>query len=164
MVHVAIWIGIFGAASLFFAASMTTTTKDLGAPLKPGQRDRCPMCGMFVQPFPQWVAQVRLGDGSVVFFDGCKDLFKYLLSFERQVDEGKPKSITSIFVTNYYDGEIIAARTAHFVIGSDVMGPMGSELVPHRTLAAAHDFLHDHFGLETLRFDEINENTLRAME
>lgn len=164
MVHVAIWIGIFGAASLFFAASMTTTTKDLGAPLKPGQRDRCPMCGMFVQPFPQWVAQVRLGDGSVVFFDGCKDLFKYLLLNDRHRLESSGENVVAVFVTNYYDGETIAARSAFFVVGSDVMGPMGPELVPHRTYDAAEDFMKDHRGVVILRFDEINEKVLRTID
>lgn len=164
MVQAVMWIAIFSAVSLLFAAPMITTTKDSVTPLKPGHRDRCPVCGMFVMPYPEWIAQVRLRDGSTVFFDGCKDLFKYLLLNDRHRPGGSGKDVAAIYVTNYYDGETIAARNALFVVGSDVMGPMGPELVPHRSYDAAADFMKDHRGLAILQFDEVNEGVLRAIE
>ena len=164
MVQAVMWIVIFGAVSLLFAAPMITTTKSPETPLKPGHRDRCPVCGMFVMPYPEWIAQVRLRDGSTVFFDGCKDLFRYLLLNNRHRPEGSGKGVAAIFVTNYYDGETIAARNAYFVVGSDVMGPMGPELVPHRSYGAAADFVKDHHGLAILRFDDINEGVIRAID
>jgi hypothetical protein len=56
------------------------------APVKlpaPGPRDTCPVCGMFVAPYPYWVATVLWRDGTAVHFDGAKDFFKYLLDLKK---------------------------------------------------------------------------------
>ena len=45
---------------------------------KPGERDLCPVCGMFVAKYPLWVATLKWKDGALAHFDGAKDLFKYL--------------------------------------------------------------------------------------
>ena len=162
MVPTLIWMGALFLV-VFFAIGTVTLEQDIDVPLHPGERDRCPVCGMLVAAYSEWIGQVRHGDGSTVFFDGSKDLFKYLLSFDRYAPEMDLKNVATIFVTNYYDGEIIAAHTAYFVVGSNVMGPMGSELVPHRSIEAAEDFMKDHEGSRILRFDEITESVLREM-
>ena len=48
-------------------------------PVKPEPREKCPVCGMFVARYPDWVAGIRFQDGSRALFDGAKDLFKLLL-------------------------------------------------------------------------------------
>lgn len=164
MVQTVFWLVVFLSCAVLIASPIITTVKDLDVPLHPGAKDRCPVCGMFVAPYPEWIGQVRHGDGTTVFFDGCKDLFKYLLSVDRYAPEKGRKTVAAVFVTNYYDGETIAARTAFFVFGSNVMGPMGPELVPHRTLDAAGDFMRDHDGLGILRFDEVTGAVLREMQ
>ena len=60
-----------------------------------------------------------------------------------------------IVVTEFYNLEKIEARKALYVMGSDVMGPMGHELVPFATRADAEDFLKDHKGERILQFDEV---------
>ena len=157
-----LWCSVIVALAALFTVPMTTAGKDLNVPLDPGEKDRCPVCGMFVSPYPEWVGQVRHSDGTTVFFDGSKDLFKYLLSLDRFAPDKTRRNVAAVFVTNYYDGEVIAARTAFFVVGSNVMGPMGPDLVPHRSLEAARDFAQDHDGLRILRFDEITSAMLRA--
>jgi len=157
------WLGALLFAAII-AAPILTPEKKLDVPLYPGENDRCPVCGMLVAPYPEWNSQVRHNDGTTEFFDGCKDLFKYLLSFDRYAPEKDRKNVAAVFVTNYYDGEIIAARTAFFVVGSDALGPMGSELVPHRSIEAAEDFMDDHHGRQILRFDEITEAVLRNLQ
>ena len=32
--------------------------------LKPSPKDRCPVCGMFVAKYPDWVAEIIFKDGS----------------------------------------------------------------------------------------------------
>ena len=166
MVSTVIWIGaLLLVANVFIvvAVSMITTARDLETPLRPGETDRCPMCGMLVAPHTDWISQVRHSDGTTVFFAGCKDLFKYLLSLDRYEPEKDRKNVASVFVTNYYDGEVIAARTALFVVGSNAHGPIGQELVPHRSYVAAEDFMRDHHGKRILRFEEITESILNEM-
>ncbi|MHC4384490.1 MAG: nitrous oxide reductase accessory protein NosL [Planctomycetota bacterium] len=163
MVQAMLWLGALLSLFAVLAISVVTTNNDLQVPLHPGENDRCPVCGMLVAPYPDWTAQVRHGDGTTVFFDGCKDLFKYLLMFEIYAPRQDRRDVAAVFVTNYYDGEVITAHTAFFVAGSDVSGPMGAELVPHRSIEAAEDFLEDHDGRRILRFDEIDESLIREM-
>ena len=45
----------------------------------PGRDEKCPVCGMFVAKYPDWLAGLRFEDGTRAVFDGAKDLFKFLL-------------------------------------------------------------------------------------
>jgi len=163
MAQTLLWFGVGIASAIVFITPMITVVRELSVPLIPGEEERCPVCGMFVSPYPEWIAQVRHDDAATMFFDGCKDLFKYLLSLDRYARSKSHKNVAAVFVTNYYDGEVIAAHNAFFVVGSSVMGPTGPELVPHRSLEAAQDFAQDHDGRRILRFDEITSAILRAM-
>lgn len=127
-------------------------------PRQPGEHDRCPVCGMLVQPHSEWIAQAILADGSAYFFDGSRDLFKYLLS-RRDGDE-----LVATFVTSYYDLLPIAATEAFFVVGSDVRGPMGAELVPHPSREAAEEFQRDHGGERIVLYEEVTEELLHALK
>ena len=163
MAQTALWSGALLSLVVIFAALMITTVKDLEMPLRPSKTDRCPVCGMLVSPHQDWISQVRHGDGRTVYFDGCKDLFKYLLSLHQYGPKKRRSSVAAVFVTNYYDGEIIAARTALFVVGSNALGPAGQELVPHSSYEAAEYFMRDHDGRRILRFDEVTEAILNEL-
>ena len=58
-------------------------------------------------------------------------------------------------VTSYYDGSRIDAASAVYVLGSDVLGPMGHELVPHGNEADAKEFMGDHKGGAPPHFADI---------
>jgi nitrous oxide reductase accessory protein NosL len=120
---------------------------------RPGPEDRCAVCGMYVAKYPSWVASIVLEDGTVHFFDGPKDMFRFLLEPERY--RWDPVDAAIIWVTDYYTTRPIAARDAVYVVGSDVMGPMGAELVPLGSEEDARSFTADHGGTATLRFSEV---------
>ena len=125
-----------------------------GAEPRPaGPDDRCAVCGMFVQKYHNWIATVVFEDGSQVFFDGPKDFFRYILDLEKYKAQGR--KVSEAFVTDYYRVRLIDATIAHFVLGSDVMGPMGGELVPLEKREEAETFAQDHGGREILGFGEI---------
>lgn len=124
----------------------------------PGPRERCPVCGMFVAPHPTWIASLRLPDGAREYFDGPKDLFRRLVASPGRELAGEP------FVTDYYSTETIDARGAWFVAGSDLLGPMGRELVPFANEKEARGFLRDHGGTAVLSFRDVTRETLRALE
>ncbi len=126
---------------------------------RPGRRDLCPVCGMLVAKYPNWVAGTRDKTGRVRFFDGAKDLFKYLKNVTRYDRDRKPEDILHAWVTEYYGLTQIDARHAFFVIGSDVLGPMGHELVPLDSRASAEEFLGDHKGRRILRFEDVTTET-----
>jgi nitrous oxide reductase accessory protein NosL len=139
----------------------------LARPVKlpaPGPRDTCPVCGMFVAPYPYWVASVLYRDGKAVHFDGAKDCFKYLLDLKKYEPGRSRSDVQAIGVTGYYATERLDAAQAWYVIGSDVLGPMGHELVPHDTEAEAREFMADHRGRRVLRLAEVTSALLAALD
>jgi nitrous oxide reductase accessory protein NosL len=132
-------------------------------PPAPGRADKCPVCGMFVARYPDWVASARLRDGRTFFFDGAKDLFTFLLDPGEHVPGVAAADVAASFVTDYYAVRPVDARAAFYVRGSDVLGPMGHELVPFATEADARAFLADHRGAGVLRAGEVSAAVLGAL-
>jgi nitrous oxide reductase accessory protein NosL len=85
-------------------------------------------------------------------------MFRFLLDPSRYGRD--PSTIARAYVTDYYATTLIDARGATFVAGSDVMGPMGHELVPLRTADEAETFVKDHGGSARLAFDEVSADDL----
>ena len=130
----------------------------------PQARDTCPVCGMLVARYPAWIATVVYADGKTDHFDGAKDLFKYLFDLPRYAPGRTDDDIVAIGVTEYYGLSRIDAYSAWYVVGSDVLGPMGHELVPLTSEDDAREFLEDHAGVRILRFDDIDPGLLRDLD
>lgn len=122
-------------------------------PPLPGKDDRCAVCGMFVAPFPQWVSVLEFKDGRRFYFDGPKDLFICFFDVAAQIPGASPDQIAGVYVTEYYSTRLLPATEVLFVTGSDVLGPMGQELVPVLGREAAETFRRDHAGQKIMRFD-----------
>jgi nitrous oxide reductase accessory protein NosL len=142
-------------------ASIASAADALGVKPKPG--DKCPVCGMFVAKYPDWVAGVTFGDGTYAVFDGPKDMLKYWLEPARY-RVARDRTMKRPFVTDYYTLKPIDARAAFYVAGSDILGPMGHELIPFAAEEAARDFLRDHGGKRIIRFEDVNLVFLRALD
>ena len=67
-------------------------------------------------------------------------------------------------MTDYYSLESIEGTRAFYVIGSDVFGPMGKELIPFGKETEAREFLKDHKGKKILRFQEITPEILKTLD
>lgn len=130
----------------------------------PSPRDKCPVCGMFVAKYPDWVMAVQFRDGSHVFFDGAKDMFKYLFDMKRYDPLRKAADIKTIMVKDYYRLDWLDARRAWYVLGSDVYGPMGRELIPLALEDDAREFLRDHRGKRILRFNDVTREVIRNLD
>jgi len=130
----------------------------------PQPTDTCPVCGMFVAKYRPWAATVLYRDGHAHHFDGAKDMFKYLQDMPKWAPGHRPEDIDLIGVTEYYGLTRIDAHQAFYVIGSDVRGPMGHELIPLESEADASEFLQDHAGKRILRFDEIDPALLQKLD
>jgi nitrous oxide reductase accessory protein NosL len=135
-----------------------------GTAKTPGEQDKCPVCGMFVAKYPGFLAQIQFKDGTNAFFDGPKDFFKYYGSLDTYNPGKKAADIGKVLVTDYYTQEAIDGLAAWYVIGSDINGPMGRELVPFATEAAAGEFKKDHNGSAVLRFKEVTPEMLKSLE
>jgi len=133
-------------------------------PIKPQPRDKCPVCGMFVAKYPDFLAEIIFADGSYAVFDGSKDMFKYYLNLSKYAPGKKLSDIDSIYVTDYYDLKMIDGRKAYYVEGGNVYGPMGKEVIPFASEAAAVQFKIDHNGTSVLRFDQVTPELIRGLE
>ena len=124
-------------------------------------KERCPVCGMFVAKYPAWITQARLTNGTVKFFDGVKDLLAF--SFAPASFGAPGQAAKEIWVKDYYTLDWLDGRSAWYVIGSDVYGPMGHEFIPFASSAAAENFRKDHKGTRVVRFAEITEPLVQSL-
>jgi len=133
--------------------------------LKPGPKSLCPVCGMLVSKYPNWVAAIAYEGGPVFYFDGAKDMFKFLHNPSRYKAPAAGDLAKALLqVTDYYSLRPLDARTAWYVIGSKVLGPMGHELIPLASEAEARDFMKDHKGLRIVRFEEVSPKQVAELD
>jgi len=130
---------------------------------EPTEKDKCPVCGMYVKEYTDWVAQIAFSD-ITYFFDGAKDMFKFYLDVPKYAPKKKAGDIKAIYVKDYYNVKFIDATKVFYVIGSDVMGPMGKELVPFEKEADAQGFMKDHKGEKILKFKDITAETIKPLQ
>ena len=133
-------------------------------PVKPTDADKCAVCGMFVAKHADFIAQIVYKDGSYAVFDGAKDMFKYYFNLARYAQGKKASDIDSQYVTDYYSLKPIDALNAVYVLGSDVFGPMGRELIPFEKFADAEEFKKDHKGTSIIKFGDITIMTLKVLD
>ena len=127
-------------------------------------KQRAELAGQFVAKYPDWLARVDFRDGSSAFFDGPKDLFRFYFAISKYAPGKAASDVTGLYVKDYYALEWVEARKAFYVIGSNVYGPMGKELVPFATDADAKQFSADHGGKRTLTLGSVTPELLRSLE
>ncbi|MDD5373159.1 MAG: nitrous oxide reductase accessory protein NosL [Sulfurimonas sp.] len=123
--------------------------------IKVSKDEKCPVCGMFVYKYPKWAAQIFYKDKHLSF-DGAKDMMKYY--FEHK------DGISKMLVSDYYSQKAIDAAKAYFVIGSDIYGPMGHELIPFKNESEAKTFSLDHKGVKVLKFEEVKQKEVQKLD
>ncbi len=123
--------------------------------IKVPKEAKCPVCGMFVYKYPKWVAKVTFENGHAHYFDGVKDMMKYYFDPGSYRGGHTKDDIKQMQVSNYYTLEPIRAQEAYYVIGSNVYGPMGHELIPFSSREEAKAFQDRRFGKQILTFDQI---------
>ena len=107
---------------------------------------RCAHCGMKIDPTSPFVAEM---DEKKFDTPRCA-LSEWLAGGKRG----------TVRVQDYYDRSAHPADEVRFVTGSDVVGPMGAELVPVDAARVAK-FQKDHGGTRALALADIDEKALR---
>jgi len=114
---------------------------------------RCKRCGMKLDRESPWRAELVAEDGSVVAFDTPRCALTSWRSGETHAK--------TIRVVEYYDRVPKDGADVRFVVGGDVLGPMGPDFVPVDPPRVTK-FIQDHAGERSLRLEEIDEAFLRA--
>jgi copper chaperone NosL len=147
-----------------FLPSVSAVAANVQLPPNPGPKSLCPVCGMLVSKYPNWVAIVAWKNGHAHYFDGAKDMFKFLNDLAKYAPGHKREDISAIYVTEFYSLEKIDAKKAFYVTGSDVLGPMGHELVPLATPEDVADFMKDHKGKRMFSFEQVSPDVPMALD
>lgn len=117
---------------------------------------RCAKCGMLVADHPRWVAGAITASGGEERFCCPRCMFSWHLS-------PRGKGSRDLWVTEYYSQQRTPVGDVFFVMGSDVVGPMGKSLVPIARREAAERFRQDHHGSRLLLAGEITPELLREI-
>lgn len=130
---------------------------------------KCPVCGMVVGGTDGQAASVTFKDGRVdgfrgvaaavfkdghvVGFEGARCLFIY-----NSVPEKYNVSVADIahqYVTDYTTKKMIELPKAFLVLGSNVKGPMGYDLIPFSSKDEAAKFASEHDGKWIVQLHEV---------
>jgi len=126
------------------------------------EKTSCAACGMFPHRYPQWQTQIIFTDGTMAAFDGSKCMFRFLLNMQKFAPERKPEQVAAVWVKDFKTTAWLDGRAAHYVIDSKELGPMGKELIPFTTRAAAEEFQKANGGtIET--YANINMDTIKPL-
>ena len=131
--------------------------------------EKCPVCGMFVYKYPRWATQIYYKHGNHEHhysFDGVKDMMKFYLNplLWGDYKHSRRKNITKILVTDYYTQKAIDGRAAFYVMGSNIYGPMGHELIPFANEEDAKNFKEDHKGKKVIQFKNITKEEVYSLD
>jgi len=145
----------------YFLMAKKVTHKQIKEVINVPPKSKCPVCGMFVTKYPKWVSIIKI-EKKTDYFDGVKDMMKYYI-FDTDFPYDRDK-ITEIKVTDFYTLKGINAKEAFYVLGSDVYGPMGDELIPFESEEGAKNFMKDHNAEKIIRFKEISPKLVMALD
>lgn len=127
-----------GAIALFFTGCKT-------------REQRCKHCGMRVDPSSPWRAELVSSDGSIASFDTARCALTSWRTGKVQAE--------SLRVQEYYERQWRNGEDLRFVIGGDIVGPMGPDFVPVDPTRVAK-FMQDHGAERAFRLHEITTDTL----
>ncbi len=132
---------------LLLTAATIATAACKSKPAEP----RCKHCGMKIDPSSPWRVELVAADGSTTSFDTPRCAFTSWRTGKSQA--------ASLRAQEYYERRWQNAEELRFVIGGDVVGPMGPDLVPVDP-SRATKFIQDHGADRALRLDEITTDVL----
>lgn len=112
---------------------------------------------MYADTNAAWTAGATSRSGDEEQFDSPKCMLRWRLS-----DAGR--GAREVWVTEYYSQSRTPAADVLFVEGSDVVGPMGKDMVPVKGREEAERFRREHHGRRVLSLDRIDAAALRALD
>ncbi len=126
----------------------------IGASSACKKTERCTHCGMKIDPASAWRADLVGDDGKLTSFDTPRCA---LTSWRSGATPAK-----SIRVLEYYDRQSRDGNDVRFVIGGDVIGPMGADLVPVDPPRASK-FIQDHAADRALKLEDVTTQVLAGI-
>ena len=128
--------------------SFALSTSVLAACSKKADSGRCRRCGMKLDPTSPWRADLVAEDGTTTSFDTPRCALNAWRSGQVPAK--------SIRVQEYYERVTREGSEVRFVVGGDVIGPMGPDFVPVEP-GRVTKFIQDHSADRAVKVDEIDK-------
>lgn len=109
---------------------------------------------MRIDPSSPWRAELVGSDGTVTEFDTPRCALSSWRSGQT--------AATELRVQEYYERRTCGGSEVRFILGGDVLGPMGRDLVPVEP-SRATKFIQDHGADRALKLDEVTMDVLRSI-
>ena len=123
------------------------------------RKDNCSICGMPVHKHLKFATGIELVDGTAFYFCGTQCLVRAWL--QPDIYLGTPKeSVKRSIVTSYFSGNHIQGKDAFFIMGSDVMGPMGPSLIALSNEKERDSFIGRHGGTAVYGITAVSKTIL----
>lgn len=147
-----------------FSSTLAAEPVDTGSvDVKPGPNDRCAVCGMFPSKHPKWCAGFIFRDGSRCFHCCPKCMLHNLHHVSKYQPGQKRENIASVWVTEYYSTKQVNAKDVLFVVGTDLKGPMGLDLIPVKGEEAANNLMRDYHGNKILPLNQVSDELVNKV-
>ncbi|BBO68926.1 hypothetical protein DSCA_28560 [Desulfosarcina alkanivorans] len=121
------------------------------------ETDRCPVCAMFPARRPRTAAAMTLKSGETFYFCGNGCLLRTWLRPAAYLGKTRAQ-IDRLVVRDYFSGQPIDGRTATWVAGSDVVGPMGPAIIALGDPGQLAVFKDRHGGKTVFTFDQVDDD------
>jgi nitrous oxide reductase accessory protein NosL len=105
---------------------------------------------------------IELDNGRTFYFCGTRCMLKAWL-YPKVYLGVKDAKVRRAVVTEFFTGAYVDAKNVNWVMGSDVVGPMGPMIVPLLGDEALLTFKERHGGSITFRLGELNASKWEAM-
>ncbi len=155
--------GQYQAVAIYLMSESLAGSSEV-AKIEVPEKAKCPVCGMYSALYPNWTAELITDQGTHYYFDGVKDLMKFYFEPAKFHVELTKEQMAEIRVSDYYNLKAMKASEAWYVVGSNVYGPMGNELIPFRTEDEARTFSTDHSGDSIVQFDQITKKIVYGLD
>lgn len=139
-----------GGTAMLIGCSTTSST----APHVIETHKECPLCGMIPAKYPLFNCQIIFEDGTYEAFDSAAGLLVYLYFPDKTGFE--VKKVKKIYFKDYLQETWLDADSTWFVVGSEILGPMGIEFLPVCSEKLAIDLKNREQGAAIVPFNKID--------
>ncbi|MBT3226024.1 MAG: hypothetical protein HN580_11060 [Deltaproteobacteria bacterium] len=116
----------------------------------------CPLCGMIPAKYPLFNCQIVFEDESYEAFDSAAGLLIYLYFPDKT---GFPvKKVSQIFFKDYLSEKWIDSNTTWFIVGSEILGPMGIEFLAVSSEKSALELKKQEKGAAIVSFQKVDRS------
>lgn len=126
--------------------------KKTGKIKEPTEKDACTVCGMYPAKYPKHNCQILAGDDSTLHFCSTQCMVNFNADPAKYVKE--PVMTKMAWVKVYSDDMYESAYGTYYVVGSEVVGPMGKEAIPFKLKKDAEEFVKANGG-EIVGFQQL---------